>query len=76
MFLGLTGAEEHLVEMKLARGIRLRKAREQHKLTQNTESDRSHGDGVVLRWIGPGEDLTRSNRDDALGVEGQARVFR
>ena len=39
-FLGLTSAEEHLVEMKLALGVRLRKAREQHKLTQTALAER------------------------------------
>ncbi len=33
-FLGLSGVEEALVDMKLALGMRLRKTREQHKLTQ------------------------------------------
>lgn len=33
-FLGLSGVEEALVDMKLTLGIRLRKTREQHKLTQ------------------------------------------
>lgn len=40
MFLGLTSAEEQLVEMKLALGTRLRKAREQHKLTQTALAER------------------------------------
>ena len=39
-FLHLTAAEEHLVEMKLALGTRLRKAREQHKLTQTALAER------------------------------------
>ncbi len=33
-FLGLSGVEEALVDMKLTLGMRLRKTREQHKLTQ------------------------------------------
>ncbi len=33
-FLGLSGVEEALVDMKLTLGMRLRKSREQHKLTQ------------------------------------------
>jgi len=33
-FLGLSGVEEALVDMKLKLGMRLRKTREQHKLTQ------------------------------------------
>ena len=33
-FLGLSGVEEALVDMKLTLGKRLRKTREQHKLTQ------------------------------------------
>ena len=33
-FLGLTSAEEQLVEMKLSLGTRLRKARQRHNLTQ------------------------------------------
>ena len=33
-FLGLTKAEEALVDMKLVLGTRLRKTREQHRLTQ------------------------------------------
>ena len=33
-FLGLTSAEERLVEMKLSLGTRLRKARQRHNLTQ------------------------------------------
>ena len=32
-FLGLSGVEEALVDMKLTLGMRLRKTREQHKLT-------------------------------------------
>lgn len=39
-FLGLTSAEEHLVEMKVALGIRLRKAREQRRLTQTALAER------------------------------------
>lgn len=39
-FLGLTRAEEQLVEMKLALGTRLRKAREQHRLTQTALAER------------------------------------
>jgi DNA-binding XRE family transcriptional regulator len=39
-FLGLTNAEEQLVEMKLALGTRLRKARERHKLTQTALAER------------------------------------
>ena len=33
-FLGLTSVEEELVDMKLALGARLRKARQRHNLTQ------------------------------------------
>ena len=39
-FLDLTSAEEQLVEMKLSLGIRLRKARERHKLTQTALAER------------------------------------
>jgi ribosome-binding protein aMBF1 (putative translation factor) len=39
-FLGLTTAEEQLVEMKVALGTRLRKAREQHNLTQAALAER------------------------------------
>jgi len=39
-FLNLTNAEEQLVEMKLSLGIRLRKARQRHNLTQAALADR------------------------------------
>ncbi len=39
-FLGLTDAEEQLVEMKLSLGTRLRKARERHRLTQTALAER------------------------------------
>ena len=39
-FVGLTSAEGPLVEMKLALGTRLRKAREQRKLTQTALAER------------------------------------
>jgi DNA-binding XRE family transcriptional regulator len=39
-FLDLTSAEEHLVEMKLSLGTRLRKARERHHLTQTALAER------------------------------------
>jgi ribosome-binding protein aMBF1 (putative translation factor) len=39
-FLGLTTAEEQLVEMKLSLGTRLRKARQRHRLTQTALAER------------------------------------
>jgi DNA-binding XRE family transcriptional regulator len=39
-FLGLTSAEEQLVEMKLALGTKLRKARERHRITQTVLAER------------------------------------
>lgn len=39
-FLELTRAEEQLVEMKLSLGIRLRKARQRHNLTQTALAER------------------------------------